>query len=190
MIRINLIPYRVARRQKQIVQHVAVFASVFFGAVLLVLAAHSFASQELSDLKAEAVRIEQQNKDLKKKIGKIENLDHLRGDVERKLRIVDRLQEGRFHSLNTLHAIALLIPGNVWLDQVTDQDAELVLTGMAESNKAVAVFMRKLDQSALFTNVRLDVISRVIYNSLPMRQFTLKLTRVAGTAHKASGGAS
>ncbi|MDX8406573.1 MAG: PilN domain-containing protein [Mariprofundus sp.] len=177
MIRINLIPYRTGRRQQQIVQHIAVFVGVLVVAALLVLGVHSYESQTLADLKAETLRVAQQNKDLKQKIGKIENLDHLRADVERKLAIVDRLQEGRFRSLKTLHGIATEIPDNVWLDQVTDQDRELVLSGMAESNRAVAMFMRKLDQSPLFTDVRLGVISRVMYNGLPMRQFSLTLTR-------------
>jgi len=177
MIRINLIPYRTAHRQHQIAQHLSAFFSVVIIAVLLALGAHTYASLQLADLKEETMLIQKQNEDLTQKIGKIENLDHLRADVERKLKIVDRLQEGRFHSLKMLHEIATVIPENVWLKQISDQGGDLVLTGLAESNKAVAIFMRKLDQSTMFSDVRLDVISRVVINGLPLRQFSLKLTR-------------
>jgi len=177
MIRINLIPYRTERRQYQIAQHLTVVFGVIIAASLLVLGVHTFASLQLADLKEETMLLQKQNQDLKQKIGKIENLDHLRADVERKLKIVDRLQEGRFHSLKTLNEIAAVIPENVWLDNISDQGGSLVLTGLAESNKAVAIFMRKLDQSLMFSDVRLDVISRVMVNGLPVRKFSLKLTR-------------
>jgi len=178
MIRINLIPYRVARRQQQITQHVSVFFAVVILAVLLALAAHTLSSMELSELKEQTLSLQKQNAALKQKIGKLHNLGSLRSDVERKLQIVDRLQEGRFHSLKTLHEIARVIPENVWINSVSNNDADVTLTGLAESNKAVASFMRKLDKSALFNNVQLMVISRVVVEGLPVRSFNLKLNRV------------
>jgi len=178
MIRINLIPYRVARQQQQTMQHVSTFLVVVVVAFLLALAAHTFASLQLADLKEETITVQKQNDDLKSKIGTIANLANLRTDVERKLKIVDRLQEGRFRSLKTLHAISIVIPENVWLDKITDTGSSIELTGLGESNKAVASFMRKLDKSPLFTNVRLGEISRVMKSGLPVRRFSLKLTHV------------
>ena len=178
MIRINLIPYRVARQQQQTMQHVSIFLGVVVLASLLALAAHTFASLQLADLKEETITVQKQNEDLKSKIGTIANLASLRTDVERKLKIVDRLQEGRFRSLKTLHAVSIVIPENVWLDKITDTGSSIELSGLGESNKAVASFMRKLDKSPLFTNVRLGEISRVMKSGLPVRRFSLKLTHV------------
>jgi len=98
MIRINLIPYRTARRKQQIMQHLSIFFAVVIVAVLLILGAETSASLQLSELKDETIRLQQQNAELKKKIGKIKNLANLRSDVERKLDIVKRLKEGRLHS--------------------------------------------------------------------------------------------
>ncbi|NWF38146.1 PilN domain-containing protein [Mariprofundus sp. NF] len=178
MIRINLIPYRDARRQQQIVHHLSIFFAVVVIAVLLAMGAHTTASMQLSDLKEETIRVQQQNAELKKKIGKIENLANLRGDVERKLDIVDRLQEGRFRSLKTLHEIAKVIPDNVWIKSVKDGGDTIELSGLGESNKAVANFMRKLDQSPLFSNIQLLVISRITVDGLPVRTFSLNMSRI------------
>jgi len=177
MIRINLIPYRVAHRQQQMVHHISAFVAVVILATLLGLGAHTMASLQLSEVKERTIVLQQQNIELKKKIGKIKDLDSLRSNVERKLSIVDRLQEGRFHSLNTLNAIASTIPKNVWLNKVLDKGKDIELSGLAESNKAVAVFMRKLDQSAVFSNVRLGEINRVELDGLPVRAFSLTLAR-------------
>lgn len=184
MIRINLLPYRVARRRQQISQHVGNFFGVVILAAALSVGAHMIASMELADLNEEAARLIVENKELKKKVGKIEHLDALRADVERKLGIVDRLQEGRFHSLITLHEVAQLIPKNVWLTSIQDNAAEIVFEGLGESNKAVANFMRMLDQSPLFSNVRLKGISRVEVGNVPARKFTLNLSRVNEVANK------
>jgi len=178
MIRINLIPYRVERQQQQTMQHVSAFFAVVVLAVLLALGAHTIASLQLADLKEETIAIQKQNDDLKSKIGTIANLANLRSDVERKLKIVDRLQEGRFRSLKTLHAIASVIPENVWLDKIKEVGENIELSGLGESNKAVASFMRKLDKSPFFTDVRLGEISRVMQGGLPVRRFSLKLARV------------
>jgi len=178
MIRINLIPYRVARQQQQTIQHVSIFFAVAVLAALLGLGAHTVASLQLADLKEGIISIQKKNDELKSKIGTIANLANLRTDVEHKLKIVDRLQEGRFRSLKTLHAIASVIPENVWLDKITDTGSNIELSGLGESNKAVANFMRKLDQSPAFSNVRLGVISRVMVDGLPVRRFSLKLAHV------------
>jgi len=192
MIRINLIPYRSARRQQQIMQHLSVFFAVVVVAVLLVMGAQTSASLQLSDLKDETLRLQQQNIELKKKIGKIKNLASLRADVERKLGIVDRLQEGRFRSLKTLHAVAQLIPDNVWIKSVKDGGDKIELSGLGESNKAVANFMRKLDQSPLFTDIQLMVISRITVDGLPVRTFSLNMSRIdelpAGDDKQVKGG--
>jgi len=191
MIRINLIPYRTERREQQIMQHVTAFFAVVTVAALLALGAHTAASLQLASLQEETMALQKQNEVLKSKIGKIDNLANLRSDVERKLTIVDRLQEGRFRSLKTLHAISVVIPQNVWLDEISDNGSEIALSGLGESNKAVASFMRKLDQSPLFTNVRLGEISRVMINGLPVRRFSLKLARVEpAIASKAKAASS
>ncbi|MFQ5581198.1 MAG: PilN domain-containing protein [Mariprofundaceae bacterium] len=178
MIRINLLPYRAARRQEQILQHIAVALGAIGLVIVLSLILHLVATSQLSDLQNEYGNLRAQNVALQKKIGKIRNLDNLRKDVEKKLQLVDRLQAGRFRSLKTLHDLARVIPENVWLTQVANAGDEIKLSGLGESNKAVANFMRALDQSPLFSNVRLQVISRTTVENVPVRNFDLSLSRV------------
>lgn len=178
MIRINLLPYRAARRQEQILQHIAVALGAIGLVIVLSLILHLVATSQLSDLQNEYGNLRAQNVALQKKIGKIRNLDNLRKDVEKKLQLVDRLQAGRFRSLKTLHDLARVIPENVWLTKVDNAGDEIKLSGLGESNKAVANFMRALDQSPLFSNVRLQVISRTTVENVPVRNFDLSLSRV------------
>jgi len=177
MIRINLIPYRAARQQQQILLHV-IAASIVIGlAVVIVLGVNMYISSDLAERQKKLDSLIAQNKILNKKIGKIRNLDKLREDVERKLNLVDQLQNGRFRSLEMLLAFSRVIPENVWLRRVKESQGELTLSGRGESNKAVANFMRALDSEKIFTGVNLQVIRREKVGKIPVRKFTLKMKR-------------
>jgi len=83
-----------------------------------------------------------------------------------------------------------MIPQNVWLDSVSDRGQDIKLSGLAESNKAVANFMRKLDKSPVFSNVRLGEITRVVMDGLPLRRFSLTLGRDQVKKSKASNSSN
>ena len=179
MIRINLLPYRNARRQAQILEHLAwFFGAVSIVTVLLILV-NIYGNSELSDLKGEFTQLQAQNNELRKKIGKLKDLDNLRADVERKLALVDELQQGRFESLNVLAGLSNAIPENVWLTSMQDASGKLKLSGVAESNKAVANFMRALEQSEKFENIALKVSSRTSVGGVSVRTFDMTLNRRA-----------
>lgn len=190
MIRINLLPYRAERRQRQILQHISVTIGALGLVILLAVASHIANTMILSNLKNQYADLVTQDRLLLKKIGKIKDLDKLRADVERKLKLVDTLQHGRFRSLEMLIALSKAIPENVWLTGIVDKSGSLQLSGLGESNKAVANFMRALDQSPLFTNVRLRVISRQQVNGTPVRQFNLLMDRAEAPSAKAGKGNS
>ena len=187
MIRINLLPYRAARRQNQILQHIAAFLVVVSVAAAGIFIVDLFKTSELTALEDEFSEIKAQNDILRIKIGKIKDLDKLREDVERKLELVDQLQQGRFYSLLTLSGLADLIPENVWLSEIKDSNGKLSIRGMGESNKAVANFMRALDESGQFSDIRLQTITRNNAGNVPVRSFSLSLTRVVESGEKSNG---
>lgn len=178
MIRINLLPYRAQRRQGQILQHLTILLGMILITSMSMFIADVIKTSELTTLEDEFSSLKAQNNVLKKKIGKIRNLDKLRQEVERKLELIDKLQEGRFHSLVTLNGLAEVIPENVWLTSVSDSSGTLAISGLGESNKAVANFMRALDQSPLFANISLQTISRTQSGNVPVRMFSLTMSRI------------
>jgi type IV pilus assembly protein PilN len=184
MIRINLLPHRTQRRQTKILQHLVAALGVVFVAALLVLTADLIKTSELTELEDTLGELKTQNATLKKKIGKIKDLDKLRVDVERKLELVDELQQGRFHALVTLNKLATVIPTNVWLKSIDNKGEKIKISGLGESNKAVANFMRALDQEAIFSDIALSKITRVKIGKIPVRDFSLTMTRVSEDIQK------
>jgi len=180
MMHINLLPYRRKRRQKQIMQHLAIFLSAIIGALILIIGVHLYFSNVLETRQQTFARLQAQNRILIKKIGKVRNFDKLKRDVEAKLALVDRLQLSRFRSLGRLIALSEAIPKKVWLKSIIDGGNEITLSGFGESNKAVANFMRSIDREPRFTDVRLEVIRRVMVGDVPVREFVLSMTPLEG----------
>lgn len=187
MIRINLLPYRAQRRQRQILEHIAILLGVVLITGLTIFTVDWVKHMELTDLEDQLSDLKAQNAKLMQQIGKIRDLDKLRADVERKLELVDTLQKGRFHSLETLNELAKVIPENVWLTSISDNSDTISISGFGESNKAVANFMRALDQSKIITNVSLKTITRTMSGNVPVRSFSLTLTRIERDKEPATG---
>lgn len=184
MIRINLLPYRAARRQAQIMQHLAVLVGSLLLVFLIVFSVNFIETESLDDLKSEVKSLQDQNAALKKKIGKIKNIDALRSDVEKKLATVDELQKGRFESLETLYYLSESLPKNAWVSSISTNGTNISLKGWAETNKVVAEFMRQLDASEFFGDVQLKGIRRTEVDNVPVREFELSLVRLMPVEEK------
>jgi len=178
MIRINLLPYREERCQRHILQHIMAILAMLALALLFALGSSLSNGVTLSGLQTKLDSLHAQNKVLNGKLGQIRNMDKLRADVRRKLYLVDSLQHGRFRSLKTLIALSRAIPENVWLLSINDAGGVLRLDGLGESNRAVANFMRALDQEKIFSGVQLQVIERQRIGRIPVRKFSLHMERV------------
>jgi len=179
MIRINLLPYRDERRQRQIVRYLAV-AFVALGITgLLVLAAHSYESMQLTDAQTRLQDVRDRNNVLVIKIGELSKFKEVQSEVQKKLDLMNKLQQDRFRSLNTLLGLSSAIPRNVWLTKVKESSGKIRLSGLGKSNRAVSAFMRALEKEKGFSGVNLKLIKRQRVNGVALRSFSLTMQRVA-----------
>jgi type IV pilus assembly protein PilN len=72
----------------------------------------------------------------------------------------------------------------VWLKSIDNKGEKIKISGLGESNKAVANFMRALDQEAIFSDIALSKITRVKIGKIPVRDFSLTMTRVSEDIQK------
>jgi type IV pilus assembly protein PilN len=179
MIRINLIPYREELRKKQIIEHVIVFVGVILVTVLFLAVVDAWKTAALTDMQQEKMSLQARNKALTKKIGELKDLDSLRKNVEKKLQIVDELQEGRFKTLVTLNKLAESIPESVWLTKLSEKKGSVSVAGFAESSQAVAAFMRALQEQDVFENITLVFDDVKKGEGSIARAFSLVFTRIS-----------
>jgi len=178
MIRINLLPYRDMRRRGQILKYILVALVGLIVTGLLLLASYSWTNMELSDAKNSLQGIQLQNIALKNKIGELSKFKEVQAEVQKKLELVDKLQRGRFRSLQSMRALSESIPKNVWLTRVTDNGSTISISGLGESNRAVSGFMRALEDQKVFFGVSLQVIKRESIGGVALRSFSLTMNRI------------
>jgi len=190
MIRINLLPHRDEHRRNQILQYILVALATLIVTIVLLLSSFSWSSLQLDDAETRLRSVQDENRALKIKIGELSKFKEVQAEVQSKLDLVDTLQRGRFRSLESMQGLSVAIPRNVWLTDVKDSGGTISISGLGESNRAVAAFMRALENQKIFSGVNLQLIKRESRGGVALRSFSLTMSRIDPPAETESGKSS
>ncbi len=156
MIKINLLPFRAARRKENIRRQITIY--VLAVVLVLLLAGWQFMDltvtlSNLADTKAEK---EKELVTYASTLKKIDKLDKTLKIVKDKLAVINGLKENKTGPVLLLDEIATAIPKDkLWLTSLSERAGTLTLNGTAMDNDTVAVFMTNLQNSARITSVDL-----------------------------------
>lgn len=161
MIRINLLPWREARRKAQR-QHlgvlggmVAVLGLLIVGAVHLTIAGYIAVQSDRNEfLKRENVRLDKEIEEIKKLKTEIAAL------LARK-QIIERLQADRAQAVYMLQELVQQVPDGVYLKAIKQTGPKVNILGYAQSNARVSTLMRNLGASPYLENPELVEIKAV-----------------------------
>ena len=156
MIRINLLPFRLARKKENIRRQVSVFllsiVLIMVALVWLTLSVDSKISrtkQKIEVVKAESLRFKKQADrvtELKKKLKALND----------KLKVVESLKTYRDEQQVLLEDLAeRIVKTRMWLTSIKSDRQSVLLKGVAFDNPTIADFMRNLEKSSLFNSVDL-----------------------------------
>lgn len=156
MIRINLLPFRVARKKENIRRQI----SVFFLLILLTIVALFYYTQvvnkQIVSVKEKTENVNQQITKYKEKATRVKTIKKDLELLKEKLEIVKSLQTQRDKQLVLFDTMTdLIVPGRMWLESLKIDDQSVTIKGIAFDNPTIADFMEKLEQSFLFDKVDL-----------------------------------
>jgi type IV pilus assembly protein PilN len=175
MIRINLLPFRAARKKENIRRQV----SVFLLSLILVLLAFfyfnfSLASKidklhsEINTATTELKKYNEINAEIEKIKKTLENLNQ-------KMVVIETLEHNRFAAVRLLDEMTqVVVPQRMWFTHLDDKDKTVKIDGIALDNKTVADFMVRLQGCGLFSSVNLKTLKQkeVLNNNLKSFQIT------------------
>ncbi len=177
MIRLNLLPYRQQRREKQLLR----FMAMLVLAILLSIAAAltwSLSLQASYDEKEQVFNaLLTENAGLEHQKGVLAGLPAKRALVEKKLAMVERVRQGKSDLYTALIDVAKVIPENVWLSKLNVDARSVGVSAYAESNQAISHFMEQLDALPRFDHIRLEGIKRVQLQGVLVKKFSLQLQK-------------
>lgn len=147
MIKINLLPFRAARKKENIRRQISIYLlTVVF---VLALTGYFFLKLNRDISRLETVRT-QKKKELAgyaQTTKKIRALQVKIDQIKRKLKVIQELETKKTGPVLLLDEIATAVPKDqVWLTSLAEREGILTLKGTARDNNSVALFMTNLEK--------------------------------------------
>jgi type IV pilus assembly protein PilN len=158
MARINLLPWREARREELKRAFLSILGLVAAAGVVLVLLADRVVNAQIDNQNARNSYITQNIRELDKQVEEIKDLQRKRNQLVERMRVIQELQGNRPIIVRVLDQLVRTVPDGVFYTSVTAVGQQLSIDGVAESNNRVSSLMRRLDASDWLKNPNLDAV--------------------------------
>ncbi len=190
MIRINLLPWREARRKAHNLQFFILMGMIAGLAASIVLLVHGYYATRISTQTERNRFLKDENTKLDKEIEEIKKLkEEIQALLSRK-QVIETLQADRAQTVYLLEQLVRQTPDGVYLKSIRQTGAKVNLTGYAQSNARVSTLMRNLEASPYLENPDLVEIKVANVNNKRLSEFIMNVSiKRLNTATDAKGGA-
>ena len=172
MIRINLLPFRAARKKENIRRQVSIFMlSLVF--LLIIFFYYNFSlsnkvdslNTNIKNTKTELAKYNKINDEIAQIKKKLNNL-------KKKMAVMKTLEANRFEPTRLLDVMTqVVVPKRMWLTNLESRGDNVNIRGIALDNKTVADFMVRLEDCGLFKQVDLKTLKKTVTKSKSETQF-------------------
>jgi type IV pilus assembly protein PilN len=147
MANINLLPWRAERRKLREREFFVMLGVAAAAAVAVFVVAMLWMGHLIDDQNSRNAYLQQEIKNLDKKIEEIKDLDKRRSQLLTRKEIIEQLQSNRSQMVHLFDELVKTIPDGARLSVMKQAGDTLTLEGTAESNSRVASYMRNIDNS-------------------------------------------
>jgi len=174
MIRINLLPFRAARKKENIRRQVSVFILTFLFTAVAMFYYNGVLSSKISVIEKSIETAQTELATYKKTIAEIKRIKSALNLLNNKTKIINTLTKDRTWPLTFMDTMnEMVIDKRMWLTSLTTKGRNIDIKGIALDNKTVADFMTRLEASTLFTAVSLKSS-----NHKKIKKYSLKNIRI------------
>lgn len=187
MIRINLLPFRAARKKENIRRQV----SVFFLCLLLVMVVlgwiHFYLGNKQQNLTTSVSDTKKELALYKQKNAEINEIRKKLKDLEMRQNVIEDLEKQRFEPVHIMDELTgKIVAERMWLTRLDISGNQMDIDGIALDNKTVADFIDNLeglsklnDQTAnMYEKVRLNKLQQEEIRSLNMKKFEISALKM------------
>lgn len=180
MIRINLLPFRAARKKENVRRQVSIFILSLFLVSIIAVTYNLVLSGQIDSL-------EKKIKDTKDQLAKYNKINEEIKDIKNKLAVLNKkIEVIKSLDLNRKEPVSLLesmselnVSNRMWLTNFNTNETTVKVQGIALDNQTVADYMTRLEESALFQTVKLSKIEKIDApdKSLSLKEFVLSFSK-------------
>jgi type IV pilus assembly protein PilN len=176
MAHINLLPWREERRQERQKQFFILLGMGFVFSCAILYSAIAYSDRLISIQNGRNAFLNNEIRLLDIKIKEISKLEQEKEKLLARMQVIQDLQESRPKVVKVFDSIVKTVPDGIHLDLLEREGETLKISGKAQSNARVSVYMRNLDKDAEFNESRLEVIERTSTSDDADRKFNLTVT--------------
>ena len=176
MIRINLLPFRAARKKENIRRQVSIF---FLSLVLVVIVAGWFNFVLSGKIKTLDARIKDTRAQVEKynKINKeIDEIKKKLDILNKKIEVIKTLDLTRKAPVELLDDMSrLIVEKQMWLTDLKERGGNINVSGIALDNTTIAAYMTRLQTSEKYVDVKLLSINQdTSVKGLQLKRFNIR----------------
>ena len=199
MIRINLLPFRAARKKENIRKQVSVFFLCLLLVIIVLGWVHFYLGSKQTRLTTNVTDTKKELALYKKKNEEIKELRQKLQDLEMRQQVIQDLEKQRFEPVHILDELTgKIVAERMWLTRLDINSNQMDVDGIALDNNTVANFIDNLEtisklnepQSHLYEKVRLNKLQQEEIRNLNMKKFeitALKVTKPVETPDEQKG---
>jgi type IV pilus assembly protein PilN len=178
MIRINLLPFRTARKKENVRRQLSILLSSLFLAIILMFYINIRLSSQVKEVnnkvestKTEIAKYDKINKEISEIKGKLEVL-------KTKMNVINDLEANRYEPVRLMDAMTkLVIPNRMWFLSFDAIGKTVNISGVAVDSQTVADFMIRLEGSKLFEAVNLKTIKKQMVRQASLKNFEISCNK-------------
>ena len=180
MIRINLLPFRKARKKENVRQQVSVFVLVLIFLIVGMSYLALTLNRKIENLDSRIKTSTQQLSELAVLTKEIDEIKKKLDTIKKKTTVIKNLEQNRKSSVILLDTMTnMVIPGRMWFTSLSDISESVEINGLALDNKTVADFMIKLEGSKLFSGVSLKTLKQQAIKDVILKNFEISCRKIA-----------
>ncbi|MGC9193916.1 MAG: PilN domain-containing protein [Syntrophobacteraceae bacterium] len=176
MILINLLPVRTKKREEGDRLIAAAYLLTVFLALAIIALVDFTYSRMIATREQELSAVQTQVKAYHVYQVKLDQLTNRKKTIDQKREVIKQLQSDRDAVVRMLGLLSIKIPvGKIWFNSLTQNGDTVSLDGVAESNEAIATFMRNLQDSPYVEagSTNLVVSKQIQISDMKLRTFQL-----------------
>jgi type IV pilus assembly protein PilN len=178
MIRINLLPFRAARKKENIRRQISVFFLSFFLMLAVLIYYNIHLGGQIKDLKTDVDTTKNEVAKFQKITKQIEEIKQKLAILEKKTEVIRTLETNRFEPVEMLDNMSgKTIANRMWFTSFDDRPQNVQIDGIALDNKTVADFMTRLEGTGLFGSVRLQTIQQHVVKGSGLKKFSITCSK-------------
>ena len=155
MLQINLLPVREARRKADVRQQLMQLVFGLLIALGVIAIVHSRISDQIGQAESHVAQMETDIAKFKPQLDQVASFKRRKAELLRKIDVIDNLDRARSGPVRVLAELSDRIPDRLWLTSIETKGNTLLMQGLSLDNELVALFLRALGTSPLFSDIDL-----------------------------------